>query len=81
MQSMFSGRKIPYNIRNSENILQVPKPRIEYRSAALGALGLSFETDFHLSYVSLQYPWSPSKMALSYSHQRAPTRQTRKTVF
>lgn len=39
MQNMFSARSVPYNIRNSESILHVPKPRTNYLKRSLGYSG------------------------------------------
>ena len=39
MQNMFSSRKFPYNVRNSVNILQVPKPRTNYMKSSFGYSG------------------------------------------
>ena len=39
MQNMFSSRKVSYNIRNTENILQVPKPRTDYLKRSFGYSG------------------------------------------
>ena len=39
MQNMFSSRKFPYNVRNSVNILQVPKPRTNYMKVHFGYTG------------------------------------------
>ena len=39
MQDMFSIRDFYYNIRRSENILYVPKPRTDYLKRSLGYSG------------------------------------------
>ena len=54
IQDMFfvSVRDFYYNIRRSENILHVPKPRTDYLSEVLGIQRLSFEIDCHPNYVS-----------------------------
>ena len=51
LQGMFAVRDFYYNIRRSENILHVPKPRT-ILSEVLGILGLSFRMNCHPNYVS-----------------------------
>ena len=81
MQDMFSVSNFYYNIRRSENILHVPKPRTDYLKRSLGYSGavlwngLPSEIRKPLTFKRFK------KGSSTYIHQRAPTRQTRKPVF
>ena len=50
MQDMFSIHDVYYNIRRSENILYVPKPRTDY--VKVKSWALYFGMDCHPNYVS-----------------------------
>ena len=81
MQDLFFVRDFSYSIRNSENILQFPKPRTYYLMGSFGYSradiwnGLASELRNPLTFKRFR------KEKRAYIHQRALTRQASIPLF
>ena len=76
---MFSVRDFYFNIRRSENILHLPKPRTGYLNRSLGYTGAVLWNE--LSSELRKQLQGLKKGINDLYYQRAPTRQTRKPVL